>query len=196
MKRSTRARAVAAGLLLLSTSASALDGERRGFLVGVGIGTQSTDATMDMDNGFERFEGDVSESGTALSFRIGGGLSDRSTLYVTRRHNFGEDDVSYGLTGIGASYYFTTSGPSFYVHGGLGAGEISFGGPDEGIGDGRGRAAMFGAGMETARGLHVEMTFMNVQASGTVDIPGSGIDPLDVDYDIGTTQFTIGYTWF
>lgn len=182
------AAALFTSVALSCSNANAFDKERNGFLIGLGFGAQNTSTTVSTTNGNTATSDDVSESGTAFSFRIGGGIGRKTTLYFLSQAN-SDSEATYGLTGLGGTYYFKESGPSLYLHGGVGLGTIVFDEPF--VSDGRGGAAMFGIGYEPTRGLHLDLNFMSIQAENSTTF----IDP-DVDYDIFTTQFMVGYTWF
>ena len=120
----TSAAALALGLLAAAAApaANAFDGRRAGFLIGVGIGARAGSVTFgDFSDGVDR---QVDTADAAVALRLGAGLTDRLSLYLTI-HGAGLDDagVSYttGLSGIGAAWHLRADGGSPYVHGAVGA---------------------------------------------------------------------------
>ncbi len=131
-----RFRAVTALLILIAiavmtTSAEAFNGERKGFLLGFGVGP-----------GWSSFQGDVegyetgdreSKFAIGTDFKIGAGINDQLLIYYVNRvawfksssvtsDSLLQEDVtiasSVGLVGI--SYYFKTEAPAWYVVGAIG----------------------------------------------------------------------------
>ena len=96
-------------------TAFAFNGERQGFLMGLGIGVSSC-----------KVENRDSRVGLETDLKIGYGFTNQFQLFYTNKVNFssaeGDDSglAVHGLTGIGANYYFSPEAPSFFVGGGVG----------------------------------------------------------------------------
>jgi len=121
---------VAVVLFLGADAASAFDGDRKGFILGFGVGPSLTsikqtvsgtglfDGTSDRENKF----------GLGTSFRIGGAFNEQWMLYYANNvawfgiENVLGDDVtiasSVGLVGV--SYYLQPTKPSAYILGVIG----------------------------------------------------------------------------
>ena len=179
-------------LALASSNAIAFDQDRSGFLIGFGGGAHSTSSSVSVSSDFVTPNDDVSDRGAAISFKIGGGLNRKTTVYFLSLINV-DSDAAHGLTGLGGSYYFKASGPTFYLNGGIGFGTVVF--PDSIFEDDDegavGGAALFGVGFSPVQGLHLDLNVMTIQAEDSTTFNG-----VDIDYDITSAQFLIGYTWF
>jgi len=137
--------------LLLPTISQAFDGNRQGFLVGIGGGFHGVDVDVESDT----------HSGLATSFRIGMGVTDRVLLYYLNNVSWYSRSgytFTYGLSGFGASFYFNRSTPAVYLTSAVGyatyddtdSNDSNFDGQGDGVG------LMFGSGLELRRGLHLE----------------------------------------
>ena len=131
-----------AAIVVTATSVSALDGTRKGFILGFGVGPSVTSWSLE----FEASLGPFSESaksdtesnfGIGTDFKIGGGITEKFLLYYVNRISwFGFDwtvfevsggtDITqsitfaYGVGLLGASYYFNVDAPSMYLVGTVG----------------------------------------------------------------------------
>ena len=123
-------------LIVTATSVYAFDGERKGFILGFGIGPGYTNFSQEI-NGLELdSEGKVS---IATDFKIGYGFNEQFLLYYENRVSWfkmtsvsdcdfaygfrcAEEDVTiaHGIGLVGMSYYFQTEAPSFYILGSVG----------------------------------------------------------------------------
>ena len=180
-----------AALLALSASAQASDEGRGGLLLGLGVGSSSINTSVEPLGGEAGSNVVTDESGAAFSFRIGGAVGQKSAVYLLAQAGGTEAELVHTLTGIGASYYFKKSGASLYLTGGYGFGAVSF--SENEVPEGTGTAFMGGIGLELGWGLNVELNHMRVNTTPE-SIEGEDID--GVNYDIASTQFLIGYTWF
>ena len=166
-------------------NAFALDGERKGFIIGVGAGLHRVN--MDYDN----IDDPDAKFGLATSLKIGGGITNQFTLYYVRNASwfkFEEDHKSYtavtGISGIGATYYFSPTAPSGYILGAIGVGDIDA--PFEDDVDGEtGSAFMIGGGYEFSPHVHIEGTFISTD-----------IDFEYMDLTTRAFQITINYLWY
>ena len=113
-------------LLCVSNLGFAFDNKRSGFIIG-GLGGVGVVIWNQSVNGFESdTETDIA---VHVDFRIGGGFAgDRVMLYYwgavnafTMENVLGDEVViGCGFNGLGLSYYFKPTSPSFYVNTGLG----------------------------------------------------------------------------
>lgn len=116
--------------LAISTPARAFDGNRKGFMLGAGLGLGMTSFTQEVEiTGLGSNKSDrESKTGLATDFRIGAGLSEQFSLYyVNRVAWFSIDNAlgdkatianSVGL--VGGTYHLKPEGPSFYLNGLIG----------------------------------------------------------------------------
>ncbi|MCB1185297.1 hypothetical protein KDM41_17905 [bacterium] len=137
---------LALGTVLAATPAHAFDGDRRGFLLGLGAGYGSAEAFRNTDKG------------TATSFKIGAGLNDRTLLYYSNRVVFFSQhgDVDYqGMTAAGVSFYLQPDQPSFFFSGELGVAARRSRRGTSNLG------FTVGVGYEFTRHLNFELNYMN-----------------------------------
>jgi len=174
---------VCIAMLTQSPAAMAFDGKRTGFLLGVGGGFHFSN--IESENSFFLNEG--SSGGFALALKIGAGVNERLAVYFLRDGQF-DSNVVFGLTGLGATYYFRDAGPSAYLTGGLGFGDIT----DDDIDNDSalGAAVMFGGGYAFVQGFHLDGSVMVLSATLDND------DLEDIDYDTVSLRVMAGYTWF
>lgn len=120
-------------LLVLSSQAMAFNGQRKGFILGGGLGAGWLNY---QEPGFEfnRFSG-------AGNFKIGYAPSNTLEIYFTDNvHVFNYGGVSFGIGvgGIGVTKYLNPKGNGFFVFGGVGMGLFmvleSGGGSNSGLG--------------------------------------------------------------
>jgi len=131
--RSLRIVAAVAALVMIvsATSAFAFDGTRKGFILGFGLGGGYVSQDVIKYYAVPRVETDTG-AGFATDFRIGGGFTEQFLLYYENRVSwtFVEtvdiDMVNpntfslFGVGLLGASYYFQTEAPAWYVLGSVG----------------------------------------------------------------------------
>jgi opacity protein-like surface antigen len=179
------------GSILLASAAHAFDGQRRGFVLGAGLGFGSAKQVVEATGGDVSIEGSTSEGGLATDFRIGGGLNEQWLLYWTSQQvfftaqAFGEDALfGQGLAGVGASYYLQPQAPSFFFEAALGIGSIIDFENDE---SDAGLGLLIGLGYEFAAHWQVGMSWSFTQ------IGDDQIGDIDVDTRIETFRF--GVTW-
>jgi hypothetical protein len=115
---------------ILAVDVCALDGERKGFILGFSVGPAVTSFTQKVALSV----GDITESerenkfGAGTDFRIGYAPSNQLMLYYTnkltwlRLTNTLNEDVTVvnGVGLFGLSYYLLPQAPSFYVAGTIG----------------------------------------------------------------------------
>lgn len=181
--------------MLLSQNTLAFDDKRNDFILGFGAGIHSTDLDFE-ENGSQ--VNAYSKSGLATSLKVGAGLSDQFALYYIRNASWYTATISdgyrmydttfvVGISGIGASYYFSATAPSGYLLGGFGIGDLSA--PfEENIAPDIGTAYIFGAGYEISPHVHLEACYL-----------GTNIDSADVaglSVNTGSLQFTANYLFY
>jgi hypothetical protein len=167
MRKLRIAAAIAALVMIVSaTSAFALDGTRKGFILGFGVGAgyQSYSAEIDaLGAPPSESEGSVA---FATDFRIGGGITEQFTLYyenrvawftVTDKIWIQDFTAIFGVGLLGASYYFKTEAPSGYILGSIGTSAWMFPFEDD-TGTAGGFGISGGAGYEFARHWAFEAT--------------------------------------
>jgi len=146
-------------------SAYAFDNNRKGFFVGVGGGIHSL--SVEFNTGFSTES--ESKTGFASTFKIGGGITDNFVLYYVRNASWYKDTYTFatGIAGLGAAYYFNHSAPSPYVHGGIGAGDVTAPFDSDVVKVETGTGALIGAGYQFSDRLSVEGTYMAVDVDVT-----------------------------
>ncbi|ASJ73260.1 outer membrane beta-barrel protein [Granulosicoccus antarcticus] len=185
--------ALATALAVSASSAHAFDGERRGFMIGVAGGVHTTDIDAKVDGAPG---GSGSESGLQFRLSIGAGISDHVTIYGM--YDLEQDgDAVYGLLGPGATFYFSGSGPSAYLFGGVGVGVITIDNNDRNDSNFRddydsatGSGLVFGGGYSITQNFYVDGSLMYL------DITDDENFITDIDYEITSLRVSLGYNWF
>ena len=106
-------------VLALSVSGPlhALDDQRRGFFFSIGAGYSSSDY---IDNSFSS----ASRQGLGTSFKIGGGIDNRTVGYYVRHVAWSSKLVnSLGFSGAGVAHYFSPTSKSAYINAAVGFGD-------------------------------------------------------------------------
>jgi len=182
-------------LLIFSHQSLAFDDDRKGFMIGIGLGIQKTNINERNLNAASN-----SETGMATSFKIGGGITQRFSLYYVRSASwfnapYTEDsntsDIYYvsGLSGLGASYYFQNSAPSAYITSAIGIGDFAAPLEDDIDSDtDTGSAFMVGGGYELNKHIQFEATYLRTS------IDGKSLNASD--FKTASLQFTINYLWY
>ncbi|MBX2879145.1 MAG: hypothetical protein KTR32_04385 [Granulosicoccus sp.] len=180
-----------AGLVMSLTSfyAQADNEDRDGLLLGIALGSSSINTSVDLVSDPNDTASSSDSRGTAVSLRFGGGLGNKSAMYLLTQTAATENELGHSLTGLGASYYFNKNGASLYLMGGFGYGLVSYAESEKP--EGTGTAAMAGIGLELGMGLSVELNHMRVRTEPEND----SINPSGI-YNIASTQFLVGFTWF
>ena len=123
---------VLTAVTVMATAVCAFDGERRGFILGFGIGPGYTNFSQEVGGIESDSEGKLS---FVTDFRIGGGFNEQFLLYYENRVSWfkttvvdhlwydpvtedfytTETDVTiaHGIGLVGISYYFKPEVPSF-----------------------------------------------------------------------------------
>jgi len=164
---------------IFGQSAYAFDEKRKGFLVSVGAGIHS----VSVEDSFGLSSEEMSKTGLATSFKLGGGLTDNFVLYYVRNASWYNDSYLYnaGVAGIGSAIYFKSSSPSLYLHGGFGVGDLSAPLELTTIEAETGKGFLLGAGYEFGNRVTVEGTYM----AGDVDVA-----------EISSFQLLVNYQWY
>lgn len=164
--------------LLTSTNVFAFDGQRKGFILGVGIGG----GFLSNKASFSGFSNTESQGVIVGNFKIGYAPSNSLEIYYMSKTSWwGESDVTLllGVSAIGASKYLGTSETGFFVSGGIGL--SIFDAPfEEGVDSSTGFGLFGGAGYEFSKHWSVEANILyskiSEEAFGTtVDIDSFGV---------------------
>jgi len=145
MKRTCTFLSVAVlAVFCVTTVAGAFDGERQGFILGIGVGagltsytaTEAIDAEeVGMESGTFSWTSDRENEFPLMSdFKIGYAPNDLVEIYWMSKVSWfsvsggGEDDfiVANGLGGLGVTYFFEPAAPSAFVSGGIGFSSWAF----------------------------------------------------------------------
>lgn len=182
-------------MLLFTAPTFAFDDDRRGLLLGFGAGFHSIDIDFIYDG--SKFDSQ-SENGLATSFKIGGGVTNQLAIYYVRNASwysapysdgFLTQDTIYtiGLSGVGASYFLSSSTPSVYVLAAFGIGDISA--PFESdVTPDIGGAFMLGGGYEFKRHIMVEATYLSTNIESA--------DDSQLSIESSSLQVTINYVFY
>ena len=145
-----------AGALLVAAapSAGAFDGDRKGFVLGGGIGGGAASLEQEI-TGTLSGSGAKETKGTFVTdFRIGGAFNENWMLYYDNQvwwgsaeFKSGTQTFALGIGLVGLSYYFTAGAPSWYLVGSVG---VSTFGPSDDYGAQSGFGISGGAGYEFA----------------------------------------------
>ena len=172
-------------LTTASTSVSAFDDQKEGFLVGIGAGVAKIKTEVDVGS----LGADDTSLGLATSFKIGYGFTNQFALYYRNDVNwFGYDsdpqDDTYisGLTGIAANYFIEENSP-YYLTAGVGVG--SFANFTNKTRSETGSAYTIGAGYEVAPHVSLEATYLS-----------NTIEEKNVELSTGALRLTVNYMWY
>ena len=130
MKRTCTFLSVAVlAVFCVTTVAGAFDGERQGFILGIGVGAGLTTYTQTISSGSNSLTSDrENEFPLMTDFKIGYAPNDLVEIYWVNKvswfsmENALGDDVTItnGLGGLGVTYFFEPAAPSAFVSGGIG----------------------------------------------------------------------------
>lgn len=182
--RSLRIIVAVCTLCCAATSASAFDGNRKGFILGFGLGPTYSHIQLPPQN----LQSAASGIGVATDFRIGYGPTEQLLLYYDNRVSwvsglvFINEDLKHthveGCSGIGATYYFSRKSPSVFVSGGVGVSAVRRPFNSSSYGYGYGMSA--GGGYEFGKLFNIEgtLTYGNAgrgRPDDTVDAMGARV---------------------
>jgi len=145
--------AMALFMMMIPLTASAFDGERKGFMLNIGAGFGQTYSAFGANN----------STGFVTDFKIGGGPSNKVQIYYTNRvlwygSEFTSTTFAKGISAAGVSYFLKQQSPSLFFSGALGLGVIN---SSSGRSSDPGFGFTLGLGFELARNFIWEITFMN-----------------------------------
>jgi hypothetical protein len=113
----------------IATSASAFDGQRKGFILGGGIGPGLTSYTQTIETPLGDTTSDrENKFGLQTNFVIGLGVTEQVLVYYSNRVSWFSFEnalgnnvtITNGLGGVCVAYYFQPVAPSPYINGTLG----------------------------------------------------------------------------
>jgi len=151
--------------LCVATSASAFDGNRKGFILGGGLGLGLTSFTQTVEfMGMSTTSDRENKFAVMTDFKIGYGATEQVLVYYTNKvswfslENVYGDNVIIvnGVGGVGMTYFFQPVTPSPYIMGGLGL--STWNAPfEEGSEAWYGFGLAVGAGYEFSRHYSIEV---------------------------------------
>ena len=115
--------------LCIATGASAFDGNRKGFILGGGLGLGLTSFTQTVEFlGTSTTSDRENKFAVMTDFKIGYGATEQVLIYYMSKVSwfsienvYGNNvTIANGFGGAGVAYYFKPTGPSPYISGGLG----------------------------------------------------------------------------
>jgi hypothetical protein len=139
------------------------DGQRKGFIVGGGIGLGSTSFKEKISSPLGTSETDwTSEFAFMTDFKIGYGFTNQLELFYSDKGSWFDYFGSVALNGLGmasVNYYLRPEGPTFYLGGGVGFSTFTL--PFENNSDVElGFGFYAGGGYEFTRHFAIQLDFM------------------------------------
>ncbi len=193
MKRTRTLASIALAVILgTATVANAFDGERQGFILGVGVGAGSLSYTQTMAyGGFSDTSDSESEFPIMSDFKIGYAPSDVVEIYWMSKVSWFDIDsacghdvtIAHGIGGLGVTYFFQPAAPSAFLTAGVGF--SSWAAPfEEESDDWLGIGVSAGAGYEFAPHWYIE---------GNVcwGNPSTEEEGWDISTNVLTVEFTL-----
>ena len=178
---------LAASCVLIAASASALDNNRRGFVIGAGLGWGSAKQTLETSGGGINLSANATSGGLATDFRVGAGLNERWLLYYTNQQVFfraADTDFAQGITGAGATYFFQPQSPSLLIDFALGAGVLWNADANE---SDSGFGVLLGLGYEFARHFQIKADWYYTELGKDT------IGETEVTASFGTFRITLNW---
>ena len=171
---------------MIVSSAEAFDGDRKGFILGLGAGVSAISTEVTVDNDGYHDDSSDSSVGFSTSLKIGYGFTDQFAVYYLRDaawfgYDHNDDNFIAGISGVGATYYIEPNSPA-YVMAGIGFGD--FANFTEGEGE-VGSAFVLGGGYEV---------YPHVQAEASYLV--TNIDESGLDFSSSTFHLTLNYLWY
>jgi hypothetical protein len=128
---------ILAMLVTFAGQTSAWDGQRKGFVLGFGVGGSQVNYDMIMTEegwywGYDEVEESVKKTTVFTDFTIGYAPSNQVMFFYSNRVSWigsqefdlefirGEDSITSGISSLGARYYLSPNAPAFFFSGGLG----------------------------------------------------------------------------
>jgi opacity protein-like surface antigen len=115
-------------VVAFAVGANAFDGQKKGFILGGGLGFGMTSFTQSFEGGGISITSDRENKGAfGTDFRIGWGVNERTAVYYTGKISwFGIDNgygesvtIADGIHGLGVTHSFRAWVPTWFVTGGL-----------------------------------------------------------------------------
>lgn len=153
-------------LMLMAITALAFDGQRKGFILGGGLGFGMTSYTQSLKQGGISITSDRENKGAFnTDFRIGYAPSEQVAIYYVSKvawfsiTNAYDDKVTIasGAGGLGCTYYLKTITPTWFLTGGIALASWSLPFEDNAPDPWQGLGLYGGAGYEFARHLSLEL---------------------------------------
>ena len=160
-------------LLCATSTVDAFDDSRKGFSLGLGVGVHHLDNHVLFGDARPLiYEG---QTGIASSFKIGAGINEQFSVFYTRNaswYNVNGELAVIGLTGLGASYYFSPGVPSKYLIAGLGLGDFStpLYSSDTDINDGNSYLAGFGYEFKRHQSVEFNLGYTTHKVNSSVEL--------------------------
>lgn len=119
---------VACIVLSTATNVSAWDGQRKGFILGGGLGLGLTSLTTE-SYAYGSISDRENKFGFQTDFKIGGAPTNLILIYYTNKVSWYKEEEVYdgkdvtftsGLSAVGVSYYLLPEAPSAFFSGGIG----------------------------------------------------------------------------
>lgn len=177
----------------MSVSALAFDGQRKGFILGGGVGFGMTSFTQTVEGYGQSVTSDRENKGAFMTnFKIGWGASEQLEIYYTQKSSFFgitnalDENVTIlnAVGGVGVSYSLNLSAPTPFFTGGIGLATWSLPFEDNAPDTWTGFGFYVGAGYEFAR-----------HYSGELDLvygnPGDSQGGLDASSSALSVRLTI-----
>jgi len=176
-----------AGVLAVPVMADVFDGNKEGFIVGIGAGYSLTDTHIGVSSKNNYFDENEANSGWATNFKIGYGFNNQFSVYY-------ENDVSWfklggvndrfitGISALAMDYYIDENSP-WYVTGSVGRATFSNFTDNDTLAKGIGYSV--GVGYEFMPNITVESKFLS-----------TNFDEDNIDFDTKGFNITLNYTWY
>ena len=174
-------------------SSLAFDGNREGFIIGLGLGLQETELNIEKNG----VKAGLDMDGTlATSFKLGYGFNNNFLLHYTNDVSWvkvpnNSDSLFIGVTTISGTYYFNEKSPSAFITVGLGAGawsNLSNTSPEESL---LGSGWILGGGYEFKDHVNVEISLFEADFSNDTKVAKSG-----TKIYTPSIRFTVNYLWY
>jgi hypothetical protein len=191
----------------MATDAFAFDKQRKGFILGMGLGPGYTSCTESEDSsGQEVFSESKSKFAFFTDFKIGYAPSNKLMIYwLSKGAWFGrkdtlesiqdgvvtprEEDITVltGIGGLGITYFFRPKSPSLFIT--VGGGFSAWTYPFQGTDPWTGLGFAGGLGYEFRENYTVEISALYGQPSRDEDVYKFGADL----FSVGVTLNVVGY---
>ncbi len=150
--------------LLVSGTVWGFDGQRKGFIVGGGLGLGATTYKQKQDSFLGSIETDwKNKFGFMTDFKIGYAPTQQLEIFYSDKGSWFDYDGEIALTGLGAAgvnYYLRPEGPTFYLGGGVGISTFITSPLKSNTDTDLGFGFYVGAGYELVRHFAIQLDFM------------------------------------